>query len=108
VLEDHQAHYRFGRSPLSTTAFALGMALSQRFKEDCDELPILQDAVSMYHPLFGKTFDFIFDQPVAEGALYASHLDHGFFFLSAFEVSLSARNNSWLSSQTASIASLSF
>jgi hypothetical protein len=32
------------------------MALSQRFKEDCDELPILQDAVSMYHPLFGKTF----------------------------------------------------
>jgi hypothetical protein len=83
------------------------MAPSERFKEDCDELPILQDAVSMYHPLFGKTFDFIFDQPVAEGALDAPHLDHG-RFLSAFEASFSARNISRLSSQIASIASFSF
>jgi hypothetical protein len=85
VLEDHQARYRFSRSPLSPTAFALGMALSQLFKEDCDELLILQDAVSMYHPLFGKTFDFIFDQPVAEGALCAPHLDHGYFPRDLFE-----------------------
>jgi hypothetical protein len=35
------------------------MALSQRFKEDRNELLILQDAVSVYHPLFGKTFDFM-------------------------------------------------
>jgi hypothetical protein len=69
------------------------MALSQRFKEDCDELLILEDAVSMHHPRFGKTFDFIFDQPVAEGALGAPHLDHG-AFLSRFEASFSARNNS--------------
>jgi hypothetical protein len=61
------------------------MALSQLFKEDCDELLILQDAVSMYHPLFGKTFDFIFDQPVAEGALCAPHLDHGYFPRDLFE-----------------------
>jgi hypothetical protein len=93
VLEDHQAHYRFSRSPVPPTAFAVGMLLSQRFKDDCDELLILQDAVSMYHSLFAKTFDFIFDQPVAEGALCAPHLDHG-SFLSAFEAFLSARNNS--------------
>jgi hypothetical protein len=93
VLEDHQAHDRFSRSPLSTATFALGMALSQLFKDDCDEMLILQDAVSMYHPLFGKTLDFIFDQPVAEGALCAPHLDHG-SFLSAFKAFLSARNNS--------------
>jgi hypothetical protein len=46
VLEDYQAHYRFSRGPLSTAAFALGMALSQRFKEDRNELLILQDAVA--------------------------------------------------------------